>query len=206
LMPAFFRYPFSLSTPSDVIRQDSIGYMKDCIDNALALGARFVLVVPSNKMHGQTIEESRRLFTASLGKVCEYAEGKGIKLGIEVLYPKLSAYMCLTDDAVRVIRELGSKSLGIVLDSGHLNLSGEDTERALDHAGDLLLQVHINDNDQKQQQNAIPGEGTVNFARLINLLQSYRYDDFLTMELGWNYSFDPFPAVSQAIKQTRSYL
>jgi fructoselysine 3-epimerase len=206
LMPAFFRYPFSLSSPSSIIREDSISYVKDCIDNACFLGAKFVLVVPSIKLNEQTIEDSRRLFTASLAKVCEYAEQKGMKLGVEVLYPKLSAYMCLSDDAVRIIRELGSKSLGIVLDSGHLNLSGEDTERALDHAGDLLFQMHINDNDQKQQQNAVPGEGTVNFARLINLLRSYRYDDFLTLELGWHYSFDPVPVVNHAIAQVRSYL
>jgi fructoselysine 3-epimerase len=206
LMPAFFRYPFSLSSPSEIIRADSISYMEECIDNAQALGAKFVLVVPSNKIHGQTIEDSRRLFIASLGKVCDYAEQKGMKLGIEIVYPKLSAYMCLTDDALEMIRELGSRCLGIVLDSGHLNLSGEDMERAVDRAGELLYQVHINDNDQKQQQNAVPGEGNVNFNRLINLLRSYHYDDFLTVELGWNYSFDPVPVINRALNQVRGYL
>jgi sugar phosphate isomerase/epimerase len=47
LMPAFFRYPFSLSSPVEAIRQDSIQYMKDCIDNAVLIGAKQVLVVPS---------------------------------------------------------------------------------------------------------------------------------------------------------------
>ncbi|HEY3345410.1 MAG TPA: sugar phosphate isomerase/epimerase family protein [Anaerolineaceae bacterium] len=202
-LPAFFRYPFSLSSPKEVIRQESISYMRDTIDNACALGAEYVLVVPSGNLHGQSIPESRAWFVDSLAQVCRYAETQEMKLGIEVVYPALSGYMNTTAQAREVIREIDSPSLGIVLDAGHINLSGEDMEGAIRSAGDLLFQVHVNDNDGVHQQNNIPGEGCFDFERLIRLLHANHFDGYLTLEIGWQYSFDPIPAVMRSLEQMR---
>lgn len=206
LMPAFYRYPFSLSSPMDVIRKDSIVYMKECIESALVMGAKQVLVVPDNSLYGQTMVDSRSRFMDSLDKVCDYADKKDMKLGIEIVYPKLSDYMGSTHDAMSVIQELGSGCLGVVLDTGHLNLSGEDVESALANLGSLVFQIHVNDNDQKQQQNAVPGEGNFDFVKFISLLRKYQYDGFLTLELGGNYTFDPYPPICEALKRVRGYV
>lgn len=205
-MPAFFRYPFSLSSPKPVIRQESIRYMRETIDTACALGAEFVLVVPTGSLHGQTTEESRTWFVDSLAQVCRFAEPRGMKLGIEVVYPALSGYMHTTAQALGVIREIGSSSLGIVLDAGHIRLSGEDLGAAIHSVGDLLLEVHVNDNDGVHQQNNVPGEGGFDFARLIRLLRENHYDGYLTVEIGWQYSFDPLPAVTRALGYLRTQL
>jgi len=205
LMPAFAHYPYSLSSPVDVIRQDSIGYMKDCIDNAALIGAPYVLVVPKQSLYGQTLEDSRKCFLDSLGKVCDYGKSKKINLVLEVFYPKLSNHMGFSEDALDAIRQLGAGNIGVALDTGHLNLSGEDLERAVEKLGSLLLQVHINDNNKVQQQNAIPGEGNFDFARIITLLKKYNYEGFLSIELSWAYSFDPVPALKKAILNLGSY-
>jgi len=206
LMPAFFRYPYSLSSPIDVIRDDSIEYMKDSIDNAAALGARHVLVVPSHSLQGQTLEDARRRFVNSLESVCGYAANKGVRLGLEIVYPELSDYMCSSEDALDAAQKINYCGLGVVLDSGHLNLSGENLTNALGNLDSLLLQVHVNDNDGKQQLNAIPGEGNFDFARLVSLLCQNQFDGFLTLELAWGYSFDPLPAVQKAASRMRAYM
>ena len=54
VMPAFYRYPFSLTTSDERIRRDSLDYMKESIDNAVQLGAETVLTVPGRSLHGQT--------------------------------------------------------------------------------------------------------------------------------------------------------
>jgi protein FrlC len=205
-MPAFFRYPYSLSSPNPVVRQDSVSYLKETIDTACALSADYVLVVPTRSLHGQATVDARAWYVDSLAQACRYAETSGVKMGVELLYPALSDYMNKTDDALGVIHEIGSPCLGIVLDTGHLNLSGEDVESAFHKAGDFLLQVHVNDNDGCHQQNNIPGEGTFDFPRLARLLQKIRYDGYLTVEIGWQYSFDPVPAVTQACERIRAYL
>jgi fructoselysine 3-epimerase len=205
-LPAFFRYPFSLSSPKAVIRQESISYMRDTIDNACALGAEYVLVVPTGNLHGQGTLDSRAWFVDSLAQVCRYSEAQGMRLGIEVVYPALSPYLNTTDQALDVIHEIGSPCLGVVLDAGHINLSGEDLEGAIHKAGDLLFQVHVNDNDSLHQQNNIPGEGNFDFERLLRLLRQYHYDGYLTVEIGWQYSFDPVPAVTKSLERMRGFL
>jgi len=206
LMPAFFRYPYSLSSPVDAIRQDSIQYVIETIENAIAVGCNQVLIVPSHSLQGQTTEEARRLYHDSLASICLAAEEGNVTLGLEIVYPGLSDYMCSSQDALAAIGELRSPCLRVVIDTGHLNLSGEDTERVIQNLGDHLLQVHVNDNDGKQQQNAIPGEGTYDFQHLIRLLRTVGYEGFLSLELGWNYSFDPIPSVSDALVRMKTYL
>ncbi len=206
LMPAFYRYPYSLSSPNEVIRRDSIAYVRDCIDNAVLLGARQVLIVPTHSLRGQSTEDARQRYIDSLAELSAVAEQKGIRLGVEIVYPNYSDFMGSTEDALRAIQAVGSRCLGVVLDTGHLNLSGEDPESALKNLGELLLQVHINDNDARQQQNAIPGEGNFDFLAFLHLLRQYGYDGFLSLELGWTYTLDPYPAISAAQDRVRSFI
>lgn len=203
-MPAFFRYPFSLSSPVETVRQDSIAYMKDCIDNAAAIGAKNVLIVPGNKVYGQTCRDAWTLFEKSTAEVLEYAQRQSVRLAVEILYEKLSCYMCSCEQAMGLIRDMGSNNLGVVLDTGHLTLSGMDAKRTIETLGDRLFEVHINDNDGISQQNAIPGSGTIDFSSVASILKDTGYNGYLTLEIGWQYSFDPVPALSESLQYVRS--
>jgi len=207
VMPAFFRYPYSLSSPIDAIRSDSVAYMKDCIHNARAVGSSCVMVVPTHIMIRQTPEDARSRFLESLFEVNREAERENVKLAMEIVYPSLSDYLHSSNDALGILRDLGNpQGMGVILDSGHLNLSGKNLESEIQKLGNRILHVHVNDNDGVHQQNEIPGEGTVDFIRLLRLLRSHSYDGFLMAELGWQYSFDPLPAALLALKRIRTYL
>ena len=203
VMPAFYRYPFSLSSPIEPIRLDSIGYMKDCVDNAVLIGADNVLVVPISRLFDQTPAEARSVFLKSIAEVCEYAEQKHIKLALEVLNPQISNFLSKAQHAVDIIKDLKSDNFGIVLDSGHVHLSEESFEAALDIAFDRLVNIHINDNDGIEQTNSIPGELSIDFYALKDTLKEYNYDGFLSLELGYHYSFDPVNTLTKAISVTK---
>ena len=173
------------------------------IDNAKLIGAESVLVVPLKGLLNQTQEEARRIFMQNLAVVCDYAESQNMSLNLEVLYPKLSDFLSETKQAVRIIREIGSDRLGVVLDTGLLNLSGESAESAVGTAGELLRQVHINDNNGAEHQSAAPGKGNIDFAGFGRVLKRNNYEGFLSLELGWHYSFDPEPVLSGALAETR---
>lgn len=205
VMPAFFRYPFSLSSPVESIRLDSIAYMEDCIRNAALVGAKSVLVVPSSCLSGQSVQAASAAFSKSLAAVCECAMRHGVALGVEVLNPKLSAYACNVAQVMDLISGLDGDSVGLVLDTGHINLSGQSFERELERAGDKLMQIHINDNDGQEQQNAVPGDGNFNFGAMHHLLKKLGYNGFLSLELGWNYSLDPVAALRRSLKASREF-
>lgn len=205
-MPAFFRYPYSLSAPSEIVRQDSIDYMRECIHNAAILGARIVLVVPGHTLHGQSVEDARARLTDSIGAICCWAEQYDLLLGIEPANPMVSDVVTTSSDALSIITCLGHDRLGVILDTGHLNLTGESSEQAVRTLGRLLLEFHVNDNDGRRQQNLIPGEGSFDFVGLIRVLEASDFDGFLSAELGWDYTPDPDPAVQETAKRVRRLL
>jgi protein FrlC len=197
-MPAFFRYPHSLSSPNAIVRQDSLDYMRQCLDNALELGAQILLVIPGRCLNGQDRSEARRWMGESVHKICAFAEASGIKLGLEPANIAVTDLVNTAREALQVITELDCHNLGVVLDSGHVNLSAETPEEAVRLLGPRLFEVHFNDNDGKRQQNLIPGFGTIDFAEWIRLLNQASYRGYLSNELAWDYALDPLPAVKQS--------
>ena len=105
-----------------------------------------------------------------------------------------------------MIDKLGSNNLKVVLDSGHLNLSGENIESAIKNVSDVLIGVHINDNDHVQQQNAIPGEGDFNFKEFLQVLKQTGYEGFLSFELGFPYTPDPLKALRESVQRLREFI
>jgi D-psicose/D-tagatose/L-ribulose 3-epimerase len=206
-MPAFYRYPHSLSNPNPKVRRDSTEYMCQCVDNAAILGAKVVLVVPDHSLYGQTAEASRKRLTESVGEVAEYATQYDLKLGLEILYYDETDLITSTDDALNIIRELGHDNLGVVLDSGTLHLSKEPPREILAKLQEKFLQIHVSDNHGvAKQQNLIPGEGTYDFAALMRVLLDHHYTGFISAELSREYADDPVPALRTTAQRLRAWI
>ena len=206
-MPAFYRYPHSLSSANPRVRADSIDYMRMCVDSAAILGAKVVLVVPDHSLHGQPRAEALQRFTESVGRVAEYAQGYDLRLGLEVLYTDETDLFNTSAGALEIIRGLGFTNLGVVVDTGTLNLSKEPPEEMVEQLGDALLQVHVNDNHGgENQQNLIPGEGSYDFPHLIRVLKACGYSGFLSAELSKEYAADPEPALRATVERLRAWL
>lgn len=207
LMPAFYRYPHSLSNPNPKVRDDSIDYMRECVDNAAILGAGIVLVVPDHSLFGQSREDSLGRMMESIDVVARHASQYDLQLGIEVLYYDETDLVNSADDALEIIDQLGLGNIGVVLDTGTLNLSKESPEEILTKLDDLMLQVHVNDNDGGQeQQNLIPGDGTYDFRYLIQVLREHNFSGFLSAELTKGYANDPEPALRTTVERLRAWM
>jgi protein FrlC len=204
LMPAFFRYPHSFSNPNDRVRADTLDYVRACLESAVTLGAGILLLVPGFSLHGQLVADARARLLESIDSVCHAAAGYPIKLGIEPANASVTDLVVTAQDAVAIIDELGHDNLGVVMDSGHMHLNGERVEDVLPLLGDRLLQFHVNDNDGKHQQNAIPGTGSFDFAHFVRVLREHRYAGYLSIELGYDHTRHPVESLTQAVDSMRS--
>ena len=206
-MPAFYRYPHSLSNPNPRVRQDSIDYMRQCVDNAALLGAPVVLVVPDLSLAGQSRADSLHRMIESIDIVARHASAYDLKLGLEVLYTDETDLINTADDALDIIHQLGYANLGVVLDTGTLNLSKESPEDIFTKLDGLVLQVHVNDNQGvHHQQNLIPGEGTFDFPGLIKVLKRHHYTGFLSAELSKEYAQEPESALRTTAERMRAWM
>lgn len=208
LMPAFYRYPHSMSNPNPKVLQDTLDYMRECVDSAAILGAGLVLLVPDHGLYGQKREASLGRLVESIGRVAEHAaQYPGLKLGIEVLYTDETEMVTSADDALAIIEQLGSDNLGVVLDTGTLNLSKEPPSEIFAKLGDRVLQIHVNDNSgDHHQQNLIPGEGTYDFQGLIRFLKEIGYPGFLSAELSKEYSDRAEEALRTTAERLRAWM
>jgi sugar phosphate isomerase/epimerase len=142
----------------------------------------------------------------SIDAVCQHAFQYDIILGVEPANRFVTDLVVTAADAMAVIDELGHANLGVVLDTGHMNLGSEATQEAIELLGDHLLQFHVDDNDGLQQQNLVPGEGTFNFRELIDALYQTDFDGVLSAELGYHYTLEPDPAVQLTAQRLRQVL
>lgn len=205
-MPAFFRYPYNLCSPNARVRKDTLGYVYQCLENAVELGAPILLVCPPRLLFGQNISSAWDQMASSLRLICDSSNQYGIKVVLEPVNKNVFDLINNTADAMRMIHYLDIDTLGVVLDTGHLHLSDETIAQALSQVKDRLYQVHINDNNGKQQQNLIPGEGTFNFEEFFSGLHQIGFNGVVSAELSTDYGMQLQQAIEVTSKRLSNWL
>lgn len=160
-----------------------IEYAKDCIDVASELKADLV-VGPLYSVVGRAgleTEEDRKLQWAlvvdGLKESCEYAEKKGISIGIEPLNRFETDFINIADDALRMVSDVGSDRLGLHLDTFHMGPEEKNSAEAIRRAGKHLFHVHASENDR-----GTPGTGQVPWEAIARALSDINYDRWVVIE------------------------
>ena len=102
-----------------------------------------------------------------------------------------------------MIDKLKSDQFGILLDTGHCNVNGENFEEVLPLCKGLPLHIHIDDNLGDADAHLIPGKGTVDFQSLGRGLRYIDYRGFISAELGASYIMDPTGACRETLSILR---
>lgn len=197
-IPAQFQYPSNLCHPRKAIRMDSIQYMTLCVETAARFGAPIISVCAGHTLNDQSLDEGWDLLADSVLRICEFASNYDVLIALEPAVPVETDLINTSLQAMDMIDQLDCDNLGVLFDTGHALIVGEDTPKAIEDLGEKLLHLHLSDNDGKQDQHLIPGKGVYDFRALIRALRLALYDGFLTAELGWDYTQDPDPAVVEA--------
>jgi protein FrlC len=149
-IPAQFRYPTNLCSANETIRLDSVAYILHGINLAGQLGAPVLSVCPGHTLAGQPRADAWSRLSASLTEICRRARQKAIRIAIEPADAYETDLMNTVSGAMQMVHELDFPNLGILLDSGHVNLSGESFAQAIQAAGKRLFHVHVDDNQGRR--------------------------------------------------------
>jgi len=197
-IPAQFRYPSILCSSNEAIRRDSVRYIQDAIDNARKLGAPYVSLCPGMTLFGEDVDKGWSQLRRSIVELLDYTEGTDLVLLIEPAHEAESTLILTVADGLRMIDEIGSERLGILLDTGHANVNGEDLAEAVRSLKGVPLHIHIDDNHGDSDAHLIPGEGSIDYEPFVRALQEIDYQGFVSGELGFGYTQDPDPAVEKS--------
>jgi sugar phosphate isomerase/epimerase len=153
-------------------------------------------------LHGETLDKGWSQLRKSFVELLEYSKGTRLSLLVEPAHRAESSLILTVDDGLRMIEEIGSPRMGILLDTGHAHVNGEDLGQVVRSLSDVPFHIHIDDNHGDSDAHMIPGQGNIDFEPLVNALRSLDYQGFISAELGFQYTLDP----DQAVRQTYAVL
>jgi sugar phosphate isomerase/epimerase len=177
---------YNMVHPDANLREEGQRRLGVAIASAHGLGTRLVtLCTGTRDPHDQwryhpdnSSAEAWRDLLASMEGAAALAEEHDVDLGIE---PELANVVSSADHAQRLIRELQSPRLRIVLDPANLFEIEDDATRrtiishAVDQLGERISMAHAKDRDARGGF-AAAGRGVIDFHHFVSCLRSVGFD------------------------------
>ena len=163
------------------MRRATTKHVKESVDLAVDLNASVVEVVSGvPRLEGVSPGRAWKWMLEEVSECADYAEQRNVVIGLE---PEPGNVVSTTRHARRMVDEVGSRGLGILIDIGHLNAVNESIPHSILSTKGHLVHVHINDNDGTGDQHLVPGDGTIDFHSTLTALRKIGYTGYLTIEL-----------------------
>src|SRR5258706_11178170 len=163
------------------VRAEAVAATKTNIDSAAALGASLLcgpLAAPLGVFSGAppTVEEKKRA-VAYLREVAPYAEQHGVTLALEYLN-RFEMYLTNTAaDLAALVRAVEHPNVRMMYDTFHAQIEEKDPRAALQDCKDVLVHVHLSENDR-----STPGAGQVDWETTFAALREIDYDGWVVIE------------------------
>jgi len=138
----------------------------------------------------QQAEEQNKIRAQAISDLADYAETLGVRIALENGMRSSGpdgehAWKGTVEGIRELITQIGSPALGICLDTGHANLEGWDNAEAVRVAGDLLVALHIADNDGSGDQHLIPycRGSKIKWNEVCDALRALGYSNSFNLEI-----------------------
>lgn len=168
-----------LGSGDERVRGESVDDVRRCIDWAVGVGARHLIVHPGGLSASEEMEIRAESLVRSLRALAEAAPGesfvcvenmpRGVWPGSEM------------GDLARIVERVGRSEVALVVDTGHAAIV-EDAASQTKKAGARLASTHVHDNDGKQDSHKIPGSGIVDWSSWITALDEIGYGGPVMLE------------------------
>jgi sugar phosphate isomerase/epimerase len=166
--------------------QASERYVQECIRMCNLLGGKEMNVClfaddrPGfDKTHGLISPKEKEHIMARvipiMKRLCKDATTYGVELLLEPLNRYSTPYCATAKDAAAIAQKVDS--LGILLDTFHMNIEEDSFEDAIQSSGQLLRHTHFADNNRK-----MPGFAHIDFSTIVRCLLEIGYDSYVSFE------------------------
>jgi D-psicose/D-tagatose/L-ribulose 3-epimerase len=158
-------------------------YVRALIDQAAVLGAHSVVgplysVVGRIGAHDDKEKKAHfDLVVKNLKPLAKYAEGKGIKLAVEPLNRFETDFLNTIDQALKLVKAVGAKNVGIHLDTFHQNIEEKDQAAGILKVGKLLGHLHACGSDR-----GTPGGDHIAWKPIVAALNKIGYKGDIVIE------------------------
>ena len=170
-LPFSSKIPIDIADPDPVRRQKTVELDQEMIRRGAAVGIRIFVIHPS----AEPIEEKdrpERLAYAkeSLAQLAEFAAELGCTVAVEDL-PRT----CLGRNSYDILELMSAHpALRCCFDTNHLLM--EDAGAFVRKVGDRIVTTHVSDYDFLDERHWLPGEGRLNWQKILGALKEVGYN------------------------------
>jgi D-psicose/D-tagatose/L-ribulose 3-epimerase len=163
-----------ITSDDPAVRKKGVEYLKACVLATREIGAtNFSGVIYSQHVKPalkRPTDEIWRRSADGLREVALYAQGLGVRVGLEPVN-RYETYLVNTcEQALRLRGMIGLPNVGIHLDTYHMNIEEKSFYEATKRAGADLTHYHLCENDR-----GIPGTGLVDWDGIFKALAEINY-------------------------------
>ncbi|MGC8545603.1 sugar phosphate isomerase/epimerase family protein [Athalassotoga sp.] len=194
-------------------REKQVNYIKESIDIACDLGAKYIRVFSGEEKEGIAFEDAKQWIIDGFKAVAPYAEENGITLVIE----NHGLFVGKSSQVKALIDAVNSPNFKSNADVANFLLADEKSLDAVKNLKDHIGFVHFKDFKQvpsgkngyrslsgKMYEGTILGKGEVPLKEIVEFLHANRYDGFLSIE--YEGTGDPIAETEESIKYARSII
>jgi D-psicose/D-tagatose/L-ribulose 3-epimerase len=177
-----------LASSDKAAHEAGIAYLESCVDTAAALGAAIV----GGPLYGAPLvfagraptlvdesERKRRIdaIVAGLAQAGRRAADSGIRFGVEPLNRFETDICNTTRHALEIVGRVDSPSVGVMLDTFHMNMEEFDLADAIRQAGSRLVHFQANENNR-----GFVGSGHIDWPAIARALRDVSYRGPIVLE------------------------
>lgn len=164
-------------------QQNSLDYVKKCIDLMVVLdcpsfiGPTYSAVGRIGGAEPAEYKKQWATVVRNLKKLCAYAEKKGKQLCIEPLNRFETDFINTAEQALKMVKDVGSPALKVHLDTFHMNIEEKCQGEAIRKVGRLLGHFHACGSDR-----GTPGNDHIDWDDIAKGLKAVKYDGDVVIE------------------------
>ncbi len=171
-----------LTSDDQRIAETAIQYLKDSVDLAAAVGAPYMIVVPSpvgrtKPLESCPYEKAWKNAVKNIRTAADYAQEKGIRFAVEAINRYETYLVNNLTSAFTFVKDVNHPAVGLMADLFHMSLEERSIPDSLRMISDYLMHVHIADNTREAA-----GLGSTDFKAALRTLKGIGYQGPLTME------------------------
>ena len=174
----------NITAPDAAVRARTLKFFRKLIEIAVNTGGRILTFGSPNQRsfgEGQSRETASARAVDFFSELAPELEAADVTVALEPLEPELTNFITRTSEACDVARAIGSKAIGITLDTHFLRWEcaahGGTYLDAMRRAGPRLAHLHIQDDNS-----LAPGTGTADFSDYVAAVREIQWAGYVSFE------------------------
>lgn len=198
--------PYSLVFEDPEMNKESLEYFKLTLDMAKEIGSEYCMLACNHPGYGRNKEDVKKLFIENMQILTEHAEKIEQTIILEPVTPYEGTIIVTSDDVRWALDQIKSPRFKCMLDLAAPYTYGEPICAYFEKMGSDVKHIHFIDCEKTSEDHLIPGDGEMDFPRIVSYLKEIGYDGYLSLELFSRYANEPDYSAERGYQVIRGLL